>query len=58
MVLKACINILQTYISDFVQDEEDSEMQNMLLGQTQTLKEQFQGEMARFTDKEDKVRGE
>ena len=58
VVLKACINILQTYISDFVQDEEDSEMQNMLLGQTQTLKEQFQGEMARFTDKEDKVRGE
>jgi hypothetical protein len=58
VVLKACMNMLQTYISDFIQDEEDSEMQNMLLGQVQTLKEQFQGEMARFTDSEDRVKGE
>ena len=58
VVLKACINILQAYISDFVQDEEDQEMLNMLNGQIQQLQAQFGGEMSRFTDQEAGATGE
>lgn len=58
VVLKACINLLQAYISDFVQDEEDNEMQTMLSAQMQSLQAQFQQEMARFIEQDATPRGE
>ena len=50
IALKSAINILQAYISDFVQDEEDSEMLQMIQAQLQGLKAEFQQEIARFMD--------
>tara|TARA_R100001530_G_scaffold36427_1_gene28322 strand:+ start:457 stop:1125 length:669 start_codon:yes stop_codon:yes gene_type:complete len=58
VILKACINILQAYISDFVQEEEDSEMQGMIAGQIQSLTGQYQSELARFTEQDATPRGE
>ena len=58
VVLKACINILQTYISEFVQEDEDSELQQMITAQMQTLTAQFQSEMARFVEPDATPRGE
>jgi hypothetical protein len=50
IALKSSINILQAYISNFIQDEEDSEMLQMLQAQLQGLKAEFQQEIARFMD--------
>ena len=50
IVLKACINILGAFISNAVQDEEDSEILAMLASQIQTLKESFTDEMVRFSE--------
>jgi hypothetical protein len=50
IALKSSINILQAYISDFVQNEEDSEMLQMIQAQLQGLKAEFQQEIARFMD--------
>ena len=58
VVIKACLNILQAYISDFVQDEEDNEMLSMLSTQMQSLQGLFQSEMARFTEQDKQPRGE
>ena len=58
IVLKACINILQTYISDFVQDEEDQEMQNMINGQIQTLSQLYTVEISRYKAPDATPRGE
>tara|TARA_R100000995_G_scaffold83480_1_gene59515 strand:- start:28 stop:696 length:669 start_codon:yes stop_codon:yes gene_type:complete len=58
IVLKSCVNILQTYISDFVQDEEDNEMQTMLTAQIQTLTQQYGMEMSRFMEQDATPRGE
>ena len=58
VVLKTCINILQTYISDFCQDEEDQEMLNMLNGQISTLASLYQKELARFMEPDATPRGE
>ena len=58
IVLKACINILQTYISDQVQDEEDSEMLQMLNGQIQSLQALFKSEMSRYVEQDATPRGE
>ena len=58
VVLKACVNILQTYISDFVQDEEDNEMLTMLQTQVQTLGALFQVEIGRYTEQDKQPRGE
>ncbi len=58
VILKACVNILAAYISDYVQDEEDSEMQTMLLTQQKALQGQFQVEMARYTEPGGTPRGE
>ena len=52
IVLKSCINLLQTYISNFVQDDEDIEMQQMLTAQLAGLTKDFQTEMQRFTGKQ------
>ena len=58
VVLKACINILQTYISDFVQDEEDAELQQMIMVQIKTLSVSFEKEMARYMEQDATPRGE
>jgi hypothetical protein len=50
IALKSSINILQAYISNFIQDEEDSEMLQMIQAQLQGLKAEFQQEIARFMD--------
>jgi hypothetical protein len=52
VVLKASINILNTYISDMVQDEEDSELQQMLTAQIGSLAQMYQQEMSRYIDPE------
>ena len=58
VVLKASINILQAYISDFVQEEEDNEMLTMIQTQLQTLGALFQVEMGRYTEQDKQPRGE
>ena len=58
VVLKACINLLQAYISDFVQDEEDAELTTMIGAQIQSLQAQWQQEMARFMEQGETPRGE
>ena len=58
VVLKACINILQAYISDFVQDEEDQEMQSMINAQISTLTGLHKNEMHRFAEGDATPRGE
>ena len=58
VVLKASINILQAYISDFVQDEEDAELTTMIGAQIQSLQAQFQQEMGRFMEQDATPRGE
>ena len=58
VVLKMCINILNAYISDFVQDEEDTELQQMLTAQMQLLQTNFANEMKRFMEQDATPRGE
>lgn len=48
IVLKSCINILQSYMSNQIQDEEDSEIVAMLQGQIQGLQNDYQQEVSRF----------
>ena len=49
IALKACIYIMQTKISDAIQDDEDDELLNMLSAQLQSLNGMFQAEMQRLT---------
>ena len=58
VVLKMCVNILNAYISDFVQDEEDTELQQMLTAQMQLLQTNFANEMKRFMEQDATPRGE
>ena len=58
VVIKASINILQAYVSDFVQDEEDSEMLSMLQAQMAGLEKNFQQEMSRYMEKDATPMGE
>jgi len=58
VILKSCINILQTYISDQVQDEEDVEIQNMLNNQLISLQNLYTQEIARFVEQDSIPRGE
>ena len=48
--LKASVNILNSYISNSIQDDEDSEILQMLTAQIGSLQGQFTGEMARFME--------
>ena len=48
IVLKSCINILQSYMSDQIQDEEDSEIVQLLQAQIQGLQQDYQQEVSRF----------
>jgi hypothetical protein len=52
IVLKSCINILNAYISNFIQDDEDTELAQLVGTQIQSLQTSFEKEMARFTDPE------
>ena len=54
IVLKSCANILQSYISNQVQDEEDSEMLQMVEKQLQSIENQFKNEIVRFMDESGK----
>ena len=58
IVLKACINILTSYISNQVQDEEDSEMLQLITQQLSGLQSSFQAEMTRYVDPQRAVGGE
>ena len=49
IALKASVYILQTLVSDAVQDEEDEEMLNMLQTQLQSLIAMYTAELARLT---------
>ena len=49
ILFRAAMNIVQSYISNAVQDDEDSEMQTMLASQAQALSTGYQQEIARFT---------
>ena len=49
VALKASIYILQTLISDAVQDDEDDELQNMYNNQKQSLQGMYQAEIQRLT---------
>ena len=50
VVLLASINMLQAYISNAVQDDEDTEVLQMITAQIASLQSQLQLEMARFTE--------
>jgi len=58
IVLKSCINILTSYISSQIQDEEDSEMLAMVTQQLQGLQASYQQEIQRFMDESGKPGGE
>ena len=49
VALKACTYIIQTMISDTVQDDEDEEMLAMLTSQSQSLQQMYQIEMTRLS---------
>jgi hypothetical protein len=58
VVLKAALYILQTMISDAIQDDEDDEMLAMLNNQSQSLQAMYQIEMARLSGEKGEQRGE
>ena len=59
VVLKSCINILQSYISNQVQDEEDIELMQMIQAQLQGLQQDYTTEIQRFvTEGQDTGGGE
>ena len=58
IVLKACINILTSYISNQVQDEEDTEMLQLITSQLQSLQTSFQTEITRYVDPQKATGGE
>lgn len=49
VALRASIHIMQTKISDTIQDDEDDEMLNMLNNQMQSLQKMYQIEMMRLS---------
>jgi hypothetical protein len=58
VAIKASLYILQTMISDVIQDDEDDEMLNMLNVQSQSLQQMYQVEMARLTGERGEQQGE
>jgi len=57
IVLKSCINILNAYISNFVQDDEDMELQQMIEKQSAKLTQDFMAEITRYSDQEKQAIG-
>ena len=53
LVLKSCINILQAYMSNQIQDEEDSEIVQLLQAQLAGLQQDYQQEISRFMSDQD-----
>tara|TARA_R100000152_G_C6771571_1_gene198125 strand:+ start:537 stop:1220 length:684 start_codon:yes stop_codon:yes gene_type:complete len=58
VALRAALYILQTMISDTIQDDEDDEMLNMLNNQQQSLQAMYQVEMQRLTGEKGQQMGE
>ena len=59
IVLKSCINILDAYMSNQIQDEEDAEIVSLLQVQIQKLQQSYGNEMLRFgVKRQEKVGGE
>ena len=58
VALKAALYILQTMISDAIQEDEDDEMLAMLNNQSQSLQAMYQIEMARLSGEKGEQRGE
>ena len=58
IVLKSCLNILNGYISEQVQEEEDVELMQMVQNQIQILEKNFLQEMQRFSNKTSPVEAE
>ena len=58
IALKSSVNILKAYISNQVQDEEDSEMVSMVNAQIQVLEKDFLSEMQRYIPDIQKPKGE
>ena len=54
IALKSSINILHAYISNQIQDEEDSEMMQMVQNQLVGLQPAFEAEITRFMDQSGK----
>tara|TARA_R110000824_G_scaffold95302_5_gene229264 strand:- start:4783 stop:5709 length:927 start_codon:yes stop_codon:yes gene_type:complete len=48
VIFRAGLNIIQSYLSNAVQDDEDLEMQNMLTAQSQSLSVAYQQEIGRY----------
>ncbi len=48
VIFRAGMNIIQSYLSKAVQEDEDAEMQSMLTGQAQALSTAYQQEVARY----------
>jgi len=58
LVYKSCSNILTAYLSEQIQDEEDSEIVALLNTQMQNFDKLYQQEMVRFMPKESSGSGE
>jgi hypothetical protein len=58
IVLKSCLNILQTYMGNQIQNEEDVELMQMIKNQIQSLEKAFLQEMQRFTHQGTQIKGE
>ena len=58
IVLKSCINILNAYVSEQVQAEEDQELLNMGAAQIQNLEKSFTQEIQRFAETTEPPLGE
>ena len=58
IVLKACVNILNAYVSEQVQEEEDLELLGMITSQIQSLEKAYLSEIQRFVGKMEQPKGE
>jgi hypothetical protein len=58
IALKSSVNILKAYISNQIQDEEDSEMLQMIQAQVQLLEKDYGTELQRFVPQTEKPQGE
>ena len=58
LVLKSSVNILQAYMSEQIQEEEDVELMQMIQNQTQALEKAYMQEMQRFLNKIEEPKGE
>jgi len=50
IALKASVNLLHAYMSEMIQEEEDSELASLIGAQITGLQQQFVSEMQRFIE--------